>query len=158
MVDRLSRHRPVMVSPVLEALAPAPGRLLLDATAGDGGHLEAWLDACGQTGRAIGLDRDASALGRAEQRLARFGERVLLRHADYRDVAELLDERELAPPDAVLLDLGIGSHQLDDASRGFSFRLDGPLDMRFDREQPGVTAAELLAHASEPELTRIFRE
>ncbi|RMG46860.1 MAG: 16S rRNA (cytosine(1402)-N(4))-methyltransferase RsmH [Acidobacteria bacterium] len=157
MVDPPARHRPVMVPEVLEALAPRPGALLLDGTVGPGGHAEAWLEAAGEGAELIGLDRDASALALARRRLQRFGERVRLFHCDYREAPALLD-RLGRRPDAVLLDLGLGSHQVDDPERGFSFRLDGPLDMRFDRDRPGPTAAEILAHASEPELARILSE
>ncbi len=151
-------HRPVMPAETLRALAPGPGRLLLDGTVGLGGHAAAWLAAGEPSARVVGLDRDASALDRAAARLAPFGDRALLVHADYRDAAAVWAERALPAPDAVLLDLGLGSHQVDDPDRGFSFRHDGPLDMRFDRSVPGPTAAELLAHASEPELARVFAE
>jgi len=157
MVDQPPRHRPVMVADVLKVLAPRPGALLLDGTIGLGGHAEAWLAAAGAGARVIGLDRDAEALAEAARRLARFGPRVELHHEDYRRAPELLDRLGLRP-DAVLLDLGLGSHQLEAADRGFSFRLDGPLDMRFDRSRPARTAADLLARAPEPELARILSE
>lgn len=158
MVDPLPQHRPVMPDQVLAALAPRPGGILLDGTVGLGGHAEAWLEASAPDGRVIGCDRDASALARATERLARFGERVQLEHADFRDAAALLDRLGIGPVDAILLDLGLGSHQMDDPTRGFSFRFDGPLDMRFDRDTPAPTAAELLARTPEQRLVEIFRD
>jgi 16S rRNA (cytosine1402-N4)-methyltransferase len=146
-----------MVDEVLEALAPGPGALLLDGTVGQGGHAAAWLEAAPDT-RVVGFDRDPHALSAARERLASHADRVTLRHADYRDAASLWDELRQPPPDAVLLDLGAGSHQFGDPGRGFSFRHDGPLDMRFDPTSPGPTAAELLRQCSEPELERILSD
>lgn len=153
MVEPAATHRPVMLAETLAALAPGPGRLLLDGTVGLGGHAQRWLELA-PGGRVVGLDRDAEALARAAERLAPWGGRVKLLHESYKDAPQLLAGE--TPPDAVLLDLGLGSHQLDDPDRGFSFRHDGPLDMRFDRERPGVTAAELLAQTPEPELARLL--
>lgn len=157
MAEPLARHRPVMVDQVLEALDPGPGALLLDGTVGQGGHARAWLDA-DPTTRVVGLDRDREALRAAAGRLSGYGERAVLRHADYRDAPELWEELGLPAPDAVLLDLGLGSHQLEDGRRGFSFQHDGPLDMRFDADSPGPTAAEILGQSSEPELQRILAD
>jgi 16S rRNA (cytosine1402-N4)-methyltransferase len=147
-----------MPDQVLAALAPSSGSVLLDATVGLGGHAAAWLEATAPDGRVIGIDRDGSALERAARELARFGERATLRHADYRDAGALLDELGIETIDAVLVDLGLGSHQIDDPERGFSFRFDGPLDMRFDREAPAPTAAEILARTPEPGLAKLFSE
>jgi 16S rRNA (cytosine1402-N4)-methyltransferase len=158
VADFVPTHRPVLLAETMAALAPAPGRVLLDGTLGLGGHAEAWLAASAPSGRLIGLDRDPAALAEARARLARFGERVQLFHADFRRAGAILDREDALPPDAVLLDLGLGSHQMDDPARGFSMRLDGPLDMRFDPSAPGPTAADLVAHASAPELARIFKE
>ncbi len=147
-----------MPEQILAALAPAGERVLLDGTIGLGGHAQAWLDAGGGHSRVVGFDRDLAAINATRTRLLTYGERVLLIHADYRDAVTEWTRRGLARPDAVLLDLGLGSHQLDDPERGFSFRHDARLDMRFDRDHPGPTAAEILAQSSEPELARIFLE
>jgi 16S rRNA (cytosine1402-N4)-methyltransferase len=157
VAESLAKHRPVMVEAALEALAPAPGALLLDGTVGQAGHARAWLDAAPDT-RVVGLDRDREALAVAERRLAEFGGRTRLLHADYRDAADLWPDLGLPSPDAVLLDLGLGSHQLEDAGRGFSFQGEGPLDMRFDTGSPGPTAAEILRQTPEPELQRILAD
>jgi 16S rRNA (cytosine1402-N4)-methyltransferase len=158
VAESIPSHRPALLAETMAALAPASGKVLLDGTVGQGGHAEAWLVATAPFGRVIGLDRDPGALAFARSRLAPFGARAHLLHADFREAPALLDEERLPAPDAVLLDLGVGSHQLDDAARGFSFRFDGPLDMRFDTTAPGPTAADLLAHAPAPELARIFAE
>ena len=145
----MPRHEPVMVAEVLDLLAPARGGLFVDCTVGLGGHAAALLEA-GAT-RVLGIDRDSDALVFAAERLAPWGDRVMLAHADFRDLGRVLDERSVAAVDGVLADLGVSSVQLDEAGRGFSFRRDEPLDMRMDRSA-GPTAAEWIARASETEI------
>ena len=125
----------------------------MDATVGAGGHAEALLER-GPGTRLLGLDRDPEALGLARERLRRFGPRVELRHENFADLDRVLEG--FAPPDGILADLGVSSMQLEDASRGFSFRREGPLDMRMG--QDGRSAAAIVATASAEELTRILRE
>ncbi len=137
----------------MRLLAPERGGLFVDATVGAGGHAEALLDA-GPRVHLLGLDRDPDALASARVRLARFGERVELRRADFGDLDAVLPDSPA--PAGVLADLGVSSMQLDRAERGFSFRRDGPLDMRMG--QSGRSAADVVATASVEELTRIFRE
>ncbi len=158
VASSLPLHRPVLTAEALSALDPRPGRLLLDGTVGTGGHAAAWLDASAPDGRLIALDRDASALAAAAVRLAAFGDRARLAHGDYRDACELLDGLGIDAIDAALIDLGLGTHQIDDPERGFAFRFDSPLDMRFDRDTPGPTAADLVNHLPEPELARVLFE
>jgi len=146
-------HVPVLLQEVVELLAPERGGFYVDATVGAGGHAEAILER-GPTARLLGLDRDAEALDAARRRLARFGDRVVLVEANFGDLDEALTGHPA--PDGVLADLGVSSMQLDEARRGFSFRRDGPLDMRMGRH--GRTAADIVATASVNELTRIFRE
>ncbi len=149
-------HRPVMVAEALWALAPAPGRVIVDGTVGGGGHTRALL-ATGAT--VIGLDRDAAAIAYCQQQFAgqpAAVERLTLRQANYRDLGRVLDELAIDRVDGVFLDLGVSSAQLDRAERGFSFQKAGPLDMRMDQAAPG-DAAELVNTASAEELTRIFR-
>src|SRR5437867_11540255 len=150
-------HRPVLLWEALEALAVRPGGLWVDGTVGGGGHAEAILRATAPDGRLFACDRDAEALETARGRLAPFGERVLLRHADYRRLPALLDEIGAGPVSGILLDLGISSLQLDDPGRGFSFQKDGPLDMRIDRSQP-ATAAELVNTLPQEKLAAILKE
>ena len=149
-------HLPVLAEEVMQMLAPRPGSLHVDGTVGGGGHTERILEAASPDGRVLGLDADPAAIARTGQRLARFGDRLVLRQANFRDLAAVAPEAGFPAVDGVLLDLGLSSFQLADPERGFSFRADGPLDMRFD---PGVgrPAAELLAKLDEAELGDIFR-
>ncbi len=156
--QEVPRHRPVMSRETLDALNPRPGAVLVDGTLGLGGHAAAWLEQTAPDGQVVGLDRDEEALELARKSLVRFGERATLMYADYRDAGAVLDSLGLKTIDAALLDLGLGSHQLDDPYRGFSFRFDGPLDMRFDRSRSGATAADLIEQSSEAELARVFSE
>jgi 16S rRNA (cytosine1402-N4)-methyltransferase len=148
-------HVPVMTAEILQFLRPDHGGLFVDCTVGLGGHSRALLEA-GAT-RLVGLDRDRDALARAAETLAPWRERVELVHADYRTIADVLDERQIAVVDGTLADLGVSSMQFDAPGRGFSFQRDEPLDMRMDRSQ-GETAADFIAHATEVELAdTIFR-
>ena len=149
MVTDAARHEPVMVDEVLALLAPGRGGVFIDCTVGLGGHSAALLSA-GVT-RLIALDRDEDALTIARDKLARFADRVELVHSDYRDLASVLDARQIAAVDGILADLGVSSLQLDAEGRGFSFRRDEPLDMRMDRTQ-GPTAADLIADTDETDL------
>ncbi len=150
-------HRPVLLREAVEALACRAGGLWVDGTVGAGGHAEAILRATAPDGRLVALDRDADAVETARRRLAAFGERVTLRHADYRRLAALLGEMRAPAVSGILLDLGISSRQLDDPGRGFSFRDDGPLDMRIDRTQ-ATTAADLVNTLPEDRLASILKE
>jgi len=145
-----------MPSEVLEYLAPCPGGIYLDGTVGAGGHARLVLEASGAGSRLVGLDRDRSALAAAAKNLGDFGEQVILRHSPFSQFEQVLDELGIDRLDGMLLDLGVSSHQIDTPERGFSFRFEGPLDMRMDRET-GETAAEVLAQLSTEELTDIFR-
>ena len=138
-------HRSVLLEETLEALHPAPGATVIDATLGPGGHAEALLEGVGPAGRVIGIDRDPAALALASGRLARFGDRFLALQGDHRDVVALLHGNDIVVVDAVLADLGISSAQLDDAGRGFAFSIDGPLDMRMDPGSGIPSAADLVA-------------
>jgi 16S rRNA (cytosine1402-N4)-methyltransferase len=146
-------HIPVLFNEVLEWLAPAPGKIFVDGTLGGGGHTEALARAVGPTGLVVAADLDPAALARCEVRLA--GLPVKLAATNYADIPEVLDDLEIQGVDGILLDLGLSSDQLADAERGFSFQLDGPLDLRFDPEQ-GESAAELLSHIGEQRLADII--
>jgi 16S rRNA (cytosine1402-N4)-methyltransferase len=150
-------HRPVLLREALAALRCSPGNLVVDGTVGAGGHAEAMLRAIEPDGWLVGLDRDPEALALARARLAPWGDRVRLEPADHRRLPELLDAWGLVPVDRILLDLGVSSMQLDDPERGFSFRLDGPLDMRMDRAHGGTTAADLVNGLPERELRTLLQ-
>src|SRR3954471_7752955 len=150
-------HLPVLVEEVLEILAPAPGSLHIDATLGGGGHAERILEAANPDGRLLGLDADPLAIARVDTRLRpMYGDRLLLRQANFRELAEVAPDAGFDVVDGCLFDLGLSSYQLADRSRGFGFRAGGPLDMRFDASR-GVPASELLASLDAAELTALFR-
>ena len=149
-------HQPVLAEEVLTVLAPASGSLQIDATVGGGGHTERILEATNPDGRLLGLDADGAAIARVARRLGRFGDRVALRQANFRDLETVAPAAGFPAVDGLLFDLGLSSFQLADAERGFSFRTEGRLDMRFDPSR-GVPAAELLATLDTAELTALFR-
>jgi 16S rRNA (cytosine1402-N4)-methyltransferase len=138
-------------------LAPAPGSLQIDTTLGGGGHTERILEAANPDGRLLGLDADPAAIARVETRLRpRFGDRLVLRQANFRELGTVAPAAGFGAVDGCLFDLGLSSYQLADRERGFGFRAGGPLDMRFDPGR-GVPAAELLATLDSDELTALFR-
>jgi 16S rRNA (cytosine1402-N4)-methyltransferase len=149
-------HLPVMAGEVIGTLAPQPGSLQIDATVGGGGHTERILEAASPDGRVLGLDADEAAIERAGRRLARFGDRLVLRRANFRELATVAPDAGFGAVDGLLFDLGLSSFQLADRERGFGIRAGGPLDMRFDTTR-GVPAAELLATLDADELAALFR-
>jgi 16S rRNA (cytosine1402-N4)-methyltransferase len=145
-------HVPVLLPEALELLAVRPGGLYVDGTLGLGGHAGEILRRSAPGGRLIGFDKDEDALARARASLSAFGDRVRLVHADFRTVRAVLKDEKA---DGILLDLGVSSLQLDTPERGFSFRADGPLDMRMDKSA-GPTAAELVNRLPEDELADLI--
>ena len=152
--DGAFAHRPVMVDEVLELLRPVPPGVVLDATVGAGGHAQALLDALPHV-ELLGLDRDADAVDQAQHTLARFGSRVRLRQAGFERLADVVAEEGHRQLVGVLFDLGVSSPQLDRPERGFSYRSEGPLDMRMDRSQT-TTAADVVNGYSEERLARVL--
>jgi 16S rRNA (cytosine1402-N4)-methyltransferase len=150
-------HMPVMPGEVIETLAPTAGSLQIDATVGGGGHTERILEAASPDGRVLGLDADAKAIERVGARLARFGDRLVLRQSNFRELAHVAPEAGFGAVDGAFFDLGLSSYQLADRERGFGFRAGGPLDMRFDTTK-GVPAAELLATLDADALAALFRK
>ena len=136
------RHETVLRDEVVAAVAEAPAGWAVDCTLGGGGHAEAILAQCPQLS-LLGLDRDPAALAAASARLAPFGARFAPVQAPFAELAQVCAARGLTELSAIVADLGVSSHQLDTAERGFSFRFEGPLDMRMDPTQ-GPTLAELL--------------
>ena len=147
-------HRPVLVRESVELLAPRAGALIVDATCGGGGHSAEIL----RTGAdVLALDQDPDAIEFAAEKLAEYGGRVTLVQANFREAARILDELGVVGIGGALLDLGVSSRQLENASRGFSVMRQGPLDMRMD-PRTELTAATVINSYSEEDLTRIFRE
>jgi 16S rRNA (cytosine1402-N4)-methyltransferase len=149
----MTLHEPVMVPEVTELLAPSRGGLFVDCTVGLGGHSRALLER--GASQVLGIDRDETALALARERLAAFGDRVALVHADYREIDRVLDGRGIDRVAGALADLGVSSLQLDAEGRGFSFRRDEPLDMRMDRSH-GASAAEMLRDVDETQLADVI--
>lgn len=149
------QHVAVMAEEVVGLVRASHPQVVLDATVGTGGHSEALLAAT--DAGLIGLDRDAGALRAAAARLAPFGSRVTLRQTDFAGIGALLDEIGTPAVDAIVADLGMSSFALDDPARGFSFMLEGPLDMRMDQRQ-AIRAYDLVNEESEEELARIIYE
>lgn len=146
-------HVPVLLDEVRTLLEPGRGGTFVDCTLGLGGHSRMLLES-GAT-RVIGIDRDPDAIAIARESLAEFGDRVAFVHADYREVADVLDAQGVAEVAGLLADFGVSSMQLDADGRGFSFKRDEPLDMRMDRSR-GETAADLLDRVDETELADVI--
>ncbi|HXX32149.1 MAG TPA: 16S rRNA (cytosine(1402)-N(4))-methyltransferase RsmH [Myxococcaceae bacterium] len=145
-------HQTVLRDEVVDLLAPQPGKRILDATLGGGGHAEALLD---RGAEVVGVDRDPAAVRAATARLGgRPGFRALV--GDAGELETLLGPLGLVPADGLLADLGVSSPQLEDPARGFSFQTEGPLDMRMG--EGGLTAAEAIARADEATLARVLRD
>ncbi len=150
-------HVSVLADEVMQYLAPRPGGIYVDGTLGGAGHARRVLEAIAPDGLLVGIDRDPAAIAAARERLAPFGERARIVHGSFGDLARHLAGLGIETIDGLLLDLGVSSHQLDAAERGFSFQADAPLDMRMDTTT-GVTAADLVNTLSHGELARIIRE
>ena len=146
-----------MVEEVVDLIGCKPGGLYLDCTAGGGGHSARLLEASSPDGRVIALDRDPDAIAETGEALKRYKERLTLVQSDYKEFESVLEAEGVLELDGILADLGISSHQIDCAERGFSFMKEGPLDMRMDSES-GETASELLMRLSAGEIEHIIRK
>lgn len=154
----MSVHTPVLVEEVLDVLNLHPGDHVIDATVGGGGHAASILERTAPDGALLGIDLDASILKHAEETLASYRGRYTLHKGNFRELKNLYDRQQICrQPRALLCDLGLSSHELRDASRGFSFQVSGPLDMRFaaDDDHP-LTAAKILAAWSKEDLQEMF--
>lgn len=149
-------HIPVLAAEILDLLGPRKGEVVVDCTTGPGGHSVLLAEAIGPTGRLIGFDLDGEILAHARQRIEALGVAFDGFHDSFIVAPQRVRELGVRA-DIVLADLGFSSNQIDDPERGFSFSADGPLDMRFDREQ-STTAADLLARLSERELADLIYE
>ncbi len=147
-------HDPILAAEILEALQPLEGKQIFDGTLGGGGHSELLLR---HGAHVVGCDQDQAALDYATRRLAAYEDAFLPVRGNFREMDGILAGLGIEQVDGILLDLGVSSRQLDDPSRGFSFREDGPLDMRMDDRAP-FSARDLVNEWEEGELTRIFRD
>ena len=153
-------HRPIMVAEILTALAPQPGEIAVDCTLGYGGHARELLAAVQPSGRLLAIDADPLELPKTEARLRELGfpsESLVVRRMNYAGVAQFIAAESLEGADVLLADLGLSSMQIDDPSRGFTFKSDGPLDMRMNPAR-GLSASQLLSKLDEQELTRLLDE
>ncbi len=151
------QHKPVLLNEVSNYLKPEPKSLLIDGTVGLGGHAATLLPRVLPGGRLLGIDRDATNLEMARERLSGFGDAVVLVHDSYAQVQRHAYAHGFTHVQGILLDLGFSSVHVDQPDRGFSFQSDGPLDMRYDQTQ-SLTAEEIVNTWSEDELARIFRQ
>ena len=152
--DGADYHIPVLLERSIELLVTDPQGIYVDGTFGGGGHSRLLLSRLGENSRILGFDQDPDAVQRA---LLQFGgdPRVSVVHSNVVHLRSVLHDMEIPTIDGILLDLGVSSHQIDVPERGFSFRFEGPLDMRMDQERT-VTAADLIARTPEEELARLF--
>jgi 16S rRNA (cytosine1402-N4)-methyltransferase len=148
-------HRSVLLDETLRIIEADRCSLIVDATLGLGGHSEAALEAS-PTVAVLAIDQDDAAIEIANERLRRFGDRFRAVHGNFAGITTIIENAGLGRPDAIIADLGVSSLQLDDASRGFSFRYDAPLDMRMDAGSGAKTAAELLRSISEEDLANVI--
>ena len=150
-------HKSVLLSETISNLNIREGGVYVDGTLGGGGHALEILKASGATGTLVGIDQDGDAIEAAGKRLAPYGERARIVRGNYADMPAILRDLGIETVDGILLDLGVSSYQLDEASRGFSYMADAPLDMRMD-QRGAVTAADIVNGYSEQELTRVLRD
>ncbi|MBQ4002078.1 MAG: 16S rRNA (cytosine(1402)-N(4))-methyltransferase RsmH [Lachnospiraceae bacterium] len=150
-------HIPVLLNETIELLSVKPSGVYLDGTAGGGGHSYEIAKRLTEGGKLFSTDRDGEAVRAAEERLAPFKDRVQIIRGNYADYRELIAPYGVEKLDGILLDLGVSSHQFDDPERGFSYRSDGPLDMRMD-ERDTLTAADILNGYPEKEIYRVLRD
>lgn len=153
-----SPHYSVLYQETLDGLNLKPGGKYIDGTLGAGGHSQGILERTGPDGKVLGLDADSVALGIAGEWLKEFGARTRLVQSNFANMLEVGQREGFVPADGVVLDLGLSSMQLDDPARGFSFRGDGPLDMRFGEVQGDLTAARIVNEWSEERLVKLFFE
>ena len=150
-------HTPVLLDEVIENLQIRPGGIYVDGTLGGAGHSFEIVRRLSLDGRLVGIDRDEAAVEAAAKRLEPFADRVTIVRGNYLDTPSILQDLGIGSMDGILLDIGVSSHQFDEADRGFSYREDAPLDMRMDRRDQ-LTAADIVNGYSEAELFRIIRD
>ena len=151
------RHTSVLLEETVDGLRVKPDGIYVDATLGGGGHAHEILKRLGDKGKLVGIDQDGAAIEAASERLRGFGERVTVIRSNYCDMERCLQSIGIEKVDGIVLDLGVSSYQLDTADRGFSYRMDAPLDMRMDLRQR-TTARDIVNTYGEMELFRVIRD
>ena len=150
-------HEPVMLRECLDALRIRPDGIYVDGTMGGAGHSGEIAKVLEPTGKLIGIDQDEDAIRAASKRLAPYEDRVIIVRDNFRNIRQVMNEKNITHADGILLDLGVSSYQIDNPERGFSYMQDAPLDMRMDR-RGSVTAADIVNGLPEKELSRILRD
>ena len=156
--EKAYHHRSVLLDAGVDILKPAPGGIFVDCTLGGGGHTRLLLEKSGPNGKIYAFDRDAAAIENAKMSLREFiaTGRLVLTHCPFSQIYSVMQNHKLlGKVDGVLADIGVSSHQIDSAARGFSFMTDGPLDMRMDQKS-GQSAAEFIASATESEIADVI--
>ena len=151
------KHKSVLLDETIEALNIRPDGIYVDGTLGGGGHSYEICSHLSQNGRLIGIDQDAAAIEAAAKRLGEFKDKVTIIRSNYCDMKKELDNIHVTSVDGIVLDLGVSSYQLDTADRGFTYKVDAPLDMRMDQRQT-MTAKDIVNNYSEMDLYRIIRD
>lgn len=157
MNDANTLHRPVMRQEVLKFLDPKPGKIIIDCTVGCGGHAQALLESLLPDGRLIGIDQDEESLSIAKERLKNFNGACTLIYGNFKNLVQILNDLRVAKVDGLLFDLGLSSFQLERSERGFSFKQDGPLDMRMDKRNK-ISAYDLVNNLHQEEIDQILRD
>ena len=155
--DMAFKHKSVLLEETVDGLAIKPDGIYVDGTLGGGGHAFEVCSRLNEQGRFIGIDQDAAAIEAASERLRDFGEKVTIIRSNYCEMKSRLHEIGVDKVDGIVIDLGVSSYQLDTAERGFSYRVDAPLDMRMDQRQQ-LTAREIVNTYSEADLFRVIRD
>ena len=150
-------HIPVLPEETIDSLAIVPDGVYIDGTAGGGGHSLLIAERLSEKGWLIAIDQDGEAIEAAIERLSDYPDRVTVVRSNYRTVKQIMDDMGIPSVNGILLDIGVSSHQIDEAERGFSYMLDGPLDMRMDKRNPS-TAADIVNGYTREELIRIIKE
>ena len=155
--DMAFKHKSVLLEETVDGLAIKADGIYVDGTLGGGGHAFEVCSRLNEQGRFIGIDQDAAAIEAASERLRDFGEKVTIIRSNYCEMKSRLHEIGVDKVDGIVIDLGVSSYQLDTAERGFSYRVDAPLDMRMDQRQQ-LTAREIVNTYSEADLFRVIRD
>ncbi len=150
-------HKPVLTKEVLQYLNPKAGENFIDCTVGEGGHALEILKINGPSGKLLGIDLDKSQIERSKNNLSKYKDRITLVESSYKNIREIVKENNFYPVNGILIDLGFSSRHVDDSGRGFSFRLDEPLDMRYNIESD-LTAEKIINEYSEEEIEKILKD